>query len=174
MVLYELLTGQLPFRGSRREVEDAILRGKPERPGRAAHDVPRELERICLTAMERLIGDRFESMHAFAAALEEYEGASSTRETIRELAPAVHSGGSGPVLHGRIGIAMVRVPAGEFMMGSNDTEDERPLHNVWIPDDLWVGAVPGDPGGIPGLDWQPAREHLLGPRPPSGRFGVLD
>ena len=77
VILYELLTGRLPFRGERRDVEDAILRGKPDRPSRLRSDVPRELERICLKAMERLIDDRFDSMHEFAAALEEYQGGSS-------------------------------------------------------------------------------------------------
>ncbi len=140
VVLYELLTGQLPFRGSRRDVEDAILRGKPERPGRVREDVPRELERICLKAMERLIGDRFESMHEFAAALEEYQETSSTPRATADLTPAAHAGRTGPVRHGGLGIAMVRVPAGEFMMGSNESEDERPLHKVQIPSDVWVGA----------------------------------
>ena len=74
MILYELLTGRLPFRGDRRDMEDAILRGKPDRPSRLRASVPRELERICLKAMERLIDDRFDSMHEFAAAVDEYQG----------------------------------------------------------------------------------------------------
>ncbi len=59
VILYELLTGMLPFRGNRYEVEEAILKGKPKRPSRLRADVPRGLERICLKAMERLIDDRF-------------------------------------------------------------------------------------------------------------------
>ena len=140
VVLYELLTGQLPFRGQRRDVEDAILRGNPERPGRVRGDVPRELERICLKAMERLIGDRFDSMHEFAAALEEYQGACSLPQATAEIAPAIHTARTGLVHHGPLGIGMVRVPAGEFVMGSNDAEDERPEHKVRIPVDFWVGT----------------------------------
>ena len=60
-------------------MEDAILKGKPERPSRVREDIPRELERICLKAMERLIADRFDSMHEFAAAVEEYQGARARR-----------------------------------------------------------------------------------------------
>jgi formylglycine-generating enzyme required for sulfatase activity len=140
VVLYELLTGRLPYRGSRRDVEDAILSGKPEPPSRVRDDVPRPLERICLKAMERLIGDRFESMHEFAAALEDYAGGSSAKSFVPEIAPAVQAGRTGLIHHGGLGIAMMRVPAGEFVMGSNDSEDERPLHKVAIPFDLWVGA----------------------------------
>ena len=54
--------------------------------------------------------------------------------------PAVHAGQPELARHGRLCIAMVRVPAGEFLMGSNEAEDERPLHKVLIPADFWVGA----------------------------------
>jgi formylglycine-generating enzyme required for sulfatase activity len=37
---------------------------------------------------------------------------------------------------------MARVSAGEFVMGSNDADDERPAHRVQIPSDFWVGAFP--------------------------------
>jgi serine/threonine protein kinase len=140
VVLYELLTGQLPFRGTRRDVEDAILRGKPERPSRVRAEVPRELDRICLKAMERLIDDRFESMQEFAAALEEHQGAARVAPATPEIAATVPTGRSALAHHGWFGIGMVRVPAGEFVMGSNESEDERPPHKVLISDDLWVGA----------------------------------
>ena len=103
VILYELLTGQLPFRGQRREVEDAIKKGKPERPTRVREDVPRELERICLKAMERLIADRFDSMHELAAAVEEYQGRSSPPRwardhPVRRRRPA-GTGATWPALH---------------------------------------------------------------------------
>jgi formylglycine-generating enzyme required for sulfatase activity len=139
VVLYELLTGQLPFRGTRRDVEDAILRGKPERPSRIRGDVPRDLELICLTAMERLIGDRFASMRELAAALLGYQGALSMPLRFPEIPSVVQAARPKMVHHGPLGIGMVRVPAGEFVMGSRDAEDERPQHRVRIPFDLWVG-----------------------------------
>ena len=92
VILYELLTGMLPFRGSRYEVEEAILKGKPKRPSRVRARIPRGLERICLKAMERLIDDRFDSMHEFVAALEEYQGASSPPSPAPEIVPAVPAG----------------------------------------------------------------------------------
>lgn len=36
-------------------------------------------------------------------------------------------------------IEMVRIPAGSFMMGSNDNENEKPVHKVVISRDFWMG-----------------------------------
>ena len=51
LVLYELLTGRRPFRGSSKDqVMEQIIRAEP-RPLRQIDDsIPRELERICLKA----------------------------------------------------------------------------------------------------------------------------
>jgi formylglycine-generating enzyme required for sulfatase activity len=141
VTLYELLTGRLPFHGDRRDMEDAILEGKPDRPSRLRDEIPRELELICLKAMERLIGDRFDSMHDLAGALEDYRGEISPAPAFPESVPALPAGPQ-LVRHGRLCIPMVRLKAGEFMMGSDETEDERPRHRVRIPADLWVGAFP--------------------------------
>jgi formylglycine-generating enzyme required for sulfatase activity len=141
VTLYEMLTGRLPFRGDRRDMEDAILRGKPDRPSQLRADVPRELDRICLKAMERLIDDRFDSMCEFAQAVLEYQGgcgAPLALPALRAVAPPVLE----PTSQGRLGIKMMLVPAGEFVMGSNDAEDERPPHAVQIPAEYWVGAYP--------------------------------
>ena len=142
VILFELLTGRLPFRGDRRDMEDAILRGKPVRPTRFRAEIPRELERICLKAMERLIDDRYDSMHALAGDLvPSSRAASAAPPAVPELIPAEPAG---PALtrHGRLCIGMVRISSGEFLMGSNEAEDERPLHGVRIPAAFWAGAFP--------------------------------
>jgi formylglycine-generating enzyme required for sulfatase activity len=36
------------------------------------------------------------------------------------------------------GIIMVHIPAGEFTMGSNDYDDEKPLHTIYL-DGYWIG-----------------------------------
>ncbi|MBI2900024.1 MAG: protein kinase [Planctomycetes bacterium] len=53
-ILYEVLTGRPPFdAGAAEELPSAILRGAPERPADLSPDVPRELELVCLKAMDR-------------------------------------------------------------------------------------------------------------------------
>ena len=79
-------------------------------------------------------------MHDFADALAEHQAPSSEPPPAPVIIPALQPGRAELVPHGRLRIAMVRVPAGVFLMGSNDTEDERPLHAVQIPADLWIGA----------------------------------
>ncbi len=68
VVLYRLLTGRLPFAdaGSLTALLADIVRRAPARP-RALHPaVPRDLERICLKALEKAPADRFASAEALA------------------------------------------------------------------------------------------------------------
>jgi serine/threonine protein kinase len=59
VVLYELLTGELPFRGNRRMVIRQVLEDQP-RPPRGLNDkVPRDLETICLKAMAKAPARRY-------------------------------------------------------------------------------------------------------------------
>jgi serine/threonine protein kinase len=67
-ILYELLTGQTPFRGaSDTDTLRLLLDTEPEVPSRLRRDVPRDLETICLKCLEKLTGRRYAS----AAALDE-------------------------------------------------------------------------------------------------------
>jgi serine/threonine protein kinase len=60
VVLYELLTGRRPFRGtSHQEVMSAILRDEPRPPRQIDDTIPKELERICLKAMSKVMTDRY-------------------------------------------------------------------------------------------------------------------
>src|SRR5262249_20195516 len=53
VVLYELLTGELPFRGNKRMLLHQVLHDEP-RPPRNLHDgIPRDLETICLKALAK-------------------------------------------------------------------------------------------------------------------------
>ena len=74
VITYELLTGRLPFRGSRWEVEDHILNTIPEPPSTHAPAIPARLDAIVLKALEKRPEDRFASMTAFAGALFELRG----------------------------------------------------------------------------------------------------
>ena len=53
VLLYELLTGELPFRGNTRMLMHQVLHDEP-RPPRSLNDrVPRDLETVCLKAMAK-------------------------------------------------------------------------------------------------------------------------
>jgi len=53
VILYELLVGELPFRGNQRMILHQVLNDDP-RPPRALNDrIPRDLETICLRAMAK-------------------------------------------------------------------------------------------------------------------------
>lgn len=59
VVLYELLTGERPFRGNRRMLLVQVLQDEP-RPPRFFNDkIPRELETICLKAMAKAPAKRY-------------------------------------------------------------------------------------------------------------------
>jgi tRNA A-37 threonylcarbamoyl transferase component Bud32/ribosomal protein S27E len=61
VILYELLTGELPFRGNQRMLLHQVLHDDP-RPPRSLNDrVPRDLETICLKAMSKTPGRRYGS-----------------------------------------------------------------------------------------------------------------
>ena len=72
VVLFELLTGELPFRGVPRMVLHQVLNDEP-RPLRRLNDsVPRDLETICLKALSRDIAKRYQSATEFADDLERW------------------------------------------------------------------------------------------------------
>jgi WD40 repeat protein/tRNA A-37 threonylcarbamoyl transferase component Bud32/tetratricopeptide (TPR) repeat protein len=72
VVLYELLTGELPFRGNQRMLLHQVLYDDP-RPPRTLNDrLPRDLETICLTAMAKVPARRYATAADFASDLRRY------------------------------------------------------------------------------------------------------
>ena len=68
-VLYEMLSGRVPFNGSYSEVLADAIRIAPVPPSKFRPDTPPRLERICLKALAKEPDDRFESAEAMSAAL---------------------------------------------------------------------------------------------------------
>jgi tRNA A-37 threonylcarbamoyl transferase component Bud32 len=58
-VLYQLLTGQIPFRGNARMLVHHLLHDEPKRPRRIDAKIAPDLETICLRAMAKEPKDRY-------------------------------------------------------------------------------------------------------------------
>jgi len=72
VILYELLTGQLPFQGSIAAVIGQIVSREPKPPSRIRFDLDPRLNAICLKMMSKRIERRYASMQDVADALAEY------------------------------------------------------------------------------------------------------
>ena len=66
VVLYELLTGERPFRGNRRMLLLQVLQDEPRPPRRLNDKVPRDIETICLKAMAKAPARRYPSAKELA------------------------------------------------------------------------------------------------------------
>ncbi|HJZ57695.1 MAG TPA: protein kinase, partial [Gemmataceae bacterium] len=70
VILYELLTGRLPFSGTLGEVVNRVLNEPPVPPSRLRPGLDPRVEAVCLKAMAKRPADRYAGMTEFAAALE--------------------------------------------------------------------------------------------------------
>ena len=103
VVFYELLTGTRPFRGdSQTDVMNRIVTTEP-RPLRQRDDtIPRELERICLTALAKRASERYNTASDMAADLRHFlqtearPGAGDSDRLDRMAATIVPGGHPGP------------------------------------------------------------------------------
>jgi eukaryotic-like serine/threonine-protein kinase len=66
VVLYQLLTGELPFRGTARMLLHQVLHDEPRPPRKVDDKVPRDLETVCLKAMAKEPGKRYQSARELA------------------------------------------------------------------------------------------------------------
>ena len=79
VVLYELLTGERPFRGNRRMLILQVLEDEP-RPARQLNDkIPRDLETICLKAMAKSPARRYASARELAEDLQRWHNGEPIR-----------------------------------------------------------------------------------------------
>jgi serine/threonine protein kinase len=86
VILYELITGQLPFQGPLPTIIGQVLTRDPDPPSQMCKDVDPQIERICLMAMAKKPQDRYASMTELAASLGRYLKADSGRPEGDEMA----------------------------------------------------------------------------------------
>ena len=100
VVLYEMLTGRRPFRGdSHEELLEQIISLEPRPPRQLDDAIPRELERICLTALSKRASERYTTTKDMADDLRHFltdQSADAVPATIDMpfLAPATKVGSS--------------------------------------------------------------------------------
>jgi WD40 repeat protein/tRNA A-37 threonylcarbamoyl transferase component Bud32 len=61
VILYELLTGELPFRGQTRMLLVQVIQDEPRPPRRLNDSIPRDLETVCLKAMAKEASRRYQT-----------------------------------------------------------------------------------------------------------------
>ncbi len=59
VVLYQMICGELPFRGTTRMLLHQVLHDEPRPPRKLNDRIPRNLETICLKAMAKEPGRRY-------------------------------------------------------------------------------------------------------------------
>jgi serine/threonine protein kinase len=72
VILYELLTGRTPFRGSTIEILDQVRHAAPTPPRRLEPEISLNLETICLKCLEKESEKRYSSASALAADLKRF------------------------------------------------------------------------------------------------------
>jgi len=72
VILYELLTGERPFKGPVVAVIGQIVQGKPKRPSELRPNLDKRLEVVCLKMMASSVDKRYASANEAAAALSHY------------------------------------------------------------------------------------------------------
>lgn len=143
IVMYELLTGERPFKGGNSsKVMQEILESDPIPPSQLNPSVPRELSRICMKLLSRLASDRYVDMLALAKDLDYWQELESIN---------VHLGNPSSPVESRAATKVFDAP----------TQATASLENVVIPRGLrafsrrdsyfFMDLVPGvrDRDGIP-------------------------
>lgn len=72
VILYRMLTGDVPFHGSVYEVMMQHVETAPHPPSAVRRDIDPKLDALCLKAMTKTPSDRYPSAKAFASALADY------------------------------------------------------------------------------------------------------
>lgn len=72
VILYELLTDELPFRGNISMIVQQVMHDEPPKPRQLNAHVPRDLETICLKCLEKQPARRYRAAAELAAELERF------------------------------------------------------------------------------------------------------
>ena len=72
VMLFEMLTGELPFRGTSRMVIEQVIHNDPSSPRKLVNNLPRDLETICMTCMQKDPAKRYQTASQLADELHRF------------------------------------------------------------------------------------------------------
>ena len=72
VVLFQLMTGELPFRGNMRMLLKQVIEDEPPSPRRLNNRIPRDLETVCLKCLEKTPSKRYATSAELVADLEKF------------------------------------------------------------------------------------------------------
>ena len=91
VVLYEMLTGRVPFRAAvLPELLRQVCEDEPQPPRQLVPEIPPELERVCLKALAKRQQDRYTTAADFAEELRRVLQTENGSSTSSQQAPAEH------------------------------------------------------------------------------------
>jgi formylglycine-generating enzyme required for sulfatase activity/predicted Ser/Thr protein kinase len=141
VTMYQLLSGEFPFT-NKDQIKDI-----DENPYEL-EDVSPETKKIVMKCLEKDMKKRFIDMEEVLAALKAISLKFGEAEKEKRVVPVVPepppvkptsvSGKEGKEIDFGDEIIMVSIPPGEFEMGSNDYDNEKPPHTVYL-DGYWIG-----------------------------------
>jgi len=155
VVGYELLAGHLPFECDDLEIlRLCVLNDPPE----GIEGQPESVNRALLVGLGKRRQERFESCVELVQAIESLEGFSGSVPTPVQLKPRVKAAAQVPaaapmpvakplrVITNSMGMKLVLIPTGEFLMGSPDGDPsafagEQPQHGVRITKPFYLGVT---------------------------------
>jgi hypothetical protein len=113
VILYELLTGELPFRGTKRMLLYQVLHDEPRPPRRLNDAIARDLETICLKAMAKEPGKRYGSARELAEDLRRWlRGEPITARPVGRLERAWRWSKRNPAVASLLAIVLLLVTLG--------------------------------------------------------------
>jgi WD40 repeat protein/tRNA A-37 threonylcarbamoyl transferase component Bud32 len=113
VVLYELLTGELPFRGQTRMLLMQVIQDEPKPPRRLNDKIPKDLETICLKTMAKEPGRRYQTARDLADDLGRFlRGEAIQARPVSQMERLWRWGKRNPVIAGLIGAVILLTTTG--------------------------------------------------------------
>jgi serine/threonine protein kinase/tetratricopeptide (TPR) repeat protein len=136
VVLYEILTGERPFRGNVRMVLNQVQHEEPVPPRRLNDRIPRDLETVCLKAIAKEPKSRYASAQTFADDLQRWlEGRTVIARPVGTFQRAWRWSRRNPRLAGAGAIVAAVLTAGAIDWGQlRSSSVENRLRQQWSSD----------------------------------------